>query len=148
MNSFGRHLLAQADCLEAFVAVLEAEDEALSQGRLQELPALTGRKNAALAELAQADLAREAAQVALGHAHGRAGAEAAAADAGLASAWTALLARAERARDLNRRIAAMVYTHLDYTAQALAFLKADRQPLYGRDGVRSALGGGGTLATG
>lgn len=133
-------LAAQRDCLDAFIAALEAEDQALREGRLQDLPALTGRKNALLASIADLDQAREAAQVALGHPRGRAGADAAAASQGVQDAWTALLARAERARDLNRRVAAKVFTHLDHTTQALAVLQADRQPLYGRDGARSVGG--------
>ena len=44
--------------------------------------------------------------------------------------------------------AAKVYTHLDHTTQVLAFLQADRQPLYGRDGARSGLGGGSPLDVG
>lgn len=140
------HLVAQGDCLDAFIAALAAEDEALRQGRLEDLPALTGRKNALLASIAELDQAREAAQVALGHPPGRAGADAAAASQCVQDAWTALLARAERARDLNRRVAAKVFTHLGHTTQALAILRADRQPLYGRDGVRSVGGGSARVA--
>ncbi|MHB1125276.1 MAG: flagella synthesis protein FlgN [Ramlibacter sp.] len=135
------HLVAQGDCLDAFIAALEAEDLALRDGRLQDLPALTGRKHALLARIAELDHSREAAQIALGHPPGRAGADAAAASQCVQDAWAQLLARAERARDLNRRVAAKVFTHLDHTTQALAVLQADRQPLYGRDGVRSAGGG-------
>lgn len=143
------HLLAQSDCLDRYIAALEEEDEALRQGRLPELPALTGRKNDLLARIAELDQAREAAQAALGHPPGRAGADAAAsATPPLQQAWAALLARAARARDLNRRVAAKVFTHLDHTAQALAVLQADRQPLYGRDGVRSAGGSGSARASG
>lgn len=144
------HLIAQGDCLDAFIAALEAEDEALREGRLQDLPGLTAGKNALLARIAELDQAREAAQVALGHPPGRAGADAAAASQCLQDAWSALLARAQRARDLNRRVAANVFTHLDHTTQALAILQADRQPLYGRDGVRSdsGSGGGSALAAG
>lgn len=145
MNPLPDHLLAQSECLDCFIATLEEEDEALREGRLQELPALTGRKNDLLARIAELDRTREAAQVALGHPPGRPGADAAAVSQGVQEAWTALLARAARARDLNRRVAAKVFTHLDHTAQALAVLQADRQPLYGPDGVRS--GGGTARAT-
>lgn len=142
------HLLAQNDCLDRFIATLEAEDEALQQGRLRDLPALTGRKNELLARLAEVDQAREAAQLALGHPPGRAGADAAAARHGMQDAWSALLARAQRARELNRRVAAKVFTHLEHTGRALAVLQADHQPLYGRDGVRSVGGGGTARAAG
>lgn len=142
------HLVAQGNCLDAFIAALEAEDRALLEGRLQDLPALTGRKNALLASIAELDQAREAAQVALGHPPGRAGADAAAASQCVQDAWAALLTRAERARDLNRRVAAKVFTHLDHATQALAILQADRQPLYGRDGARSVVGGGASRSAG
>ena len=56
------HLLAQSDCLDTFIAALEQEDQALGEGRLQDLPALTGRKNALLARLAELDRAREEAE--------------------------------------------------------------------------------------
>ncbi len=135
------HLLAQSDCLDTFIAALEQEDQALGEGRLQDLPALTGRKNALLARLAELDRAREEAQLALGQPPGRAGADAAAASQSLQDVWAALLGRAERARELNRRVAAKVVTHLSHTAQALAVLQADRQPLYGRNGVHRTGGG-------
>lgn len=147
MDTLPGHLLAQSECLDAFIAALQAEDESLHEGNLRDLPALIERKNAMLARIAELDHAREAAQVALGHPPGRAGADAAAASQGLQDAWAALLARAEQARQLNRRVAAKVFTHLDHTAQALAVLQADRQPLYGRQGVRS-VGGGSPRAAG
>lgn len=143
MDALLGHLLAQGDCLDTFIAALEAEDEALREGRLRDLPALTERKNAALARIAELDRAREQEQAALGYPPGRAGADAAAASPRLQDAWTALLARTERARQLNRGVAAKVFTHLDHTAQALAVLRADRQPLYGRKGVRSIGGSAG-----
>lgn len=148
MESLLAHLVAEGQALEAFIAALEQEDQALREGRLRDLPALTGRKNALLARIAELDQAREAAQAALGHPPGRAGADAAAANHCLQDAWTALLARAERARELNRRIAAKVFTHLDHTAQALAVLQADRQPLYGPDGAPRVRGGGVMRAAG
>lgn len=140
------HLLAQSDCLDAFIAALEAEDEALQQGRLGDLPALTERKNVLLVRIAELDRAREQAQVALGYPAGPVVADAAA-DQRLRNGWTELLARAERARQLNRRVAAKVFTHLDHTEQALAVLQADRQPLYGPKGVHRS-GGGSARAAG
>lgn len=138
MNTLAAHLRAQSDCLDTFIAALQAEDESLQAGRLSDLPPLTERKNALLARIAELDRAREAAQLALGFPPGRTGADAAAVSQGLHDVWSALLARAESARQLNRRVAAKVFTHLDHTAQALAVLQADRQPLYGRRGVRSS----------
>lgn len=147
MDALLGHLLAQSDCLDAFIAALEAEDEALHEGRLGELPALTDRKNVLLARIAELDRAREQAQAALGHPPGPPAVDAAGPDERLRNAWTALLARAERARQLNRRVAARVFTHLDHTAQALAVLQADRQPLYGPKGVHRS-GGGSARAAG
>ncbi|HWI82110.1 flagellar protein FlgN [Ramlibacter sp.] len=143
------HVLAESACLQSYIAALEAEDQALLQGRIDDLPAIAERKTGILSRIAALDQEREAAQAALGLPAGRAGAERAAqASEPLARAWTALLAHAHRARELNRRVAAKVYTHLDFTRNALLFLQSRGQPLYGRDGTRSAPARGSSLALG
>lgn len=145
------HLLAEQACVEDFVAALDREAVAMRDGLFAELGLLTERKAALLDRMASLDQAREAAQVALGFAPGRAGAAAAAAAGGEESsaAWAALLETAERARADNRRNGAMVFSHLDFTQDALHYLQAGAQPFYGPDGIRKAAGGAGTtLAVG
>jgi flagellar biosynthesis protein FlgN len=149
MNLLLPHVLAQKTCLESFLAVLQAEEEAISGGRFAELPAITERKTALLARIAEVDLGREAAQAQLGLEPGRRGAECAAgADDALRDAWCCLLLLAERARELNRRLASKVYTHLEFTRNALAFLQARGQPLYGRDGAARAAATRASIAVG
>lgn len=149
MSSLLSHVVAETACLESFLAALGAEDQALDQRRFDALPALVQRKEGVLHRLAELDQARESVQQALGLAEGRQGAQAAAkSDPALLGAVEALIERAERARELNRIVAAKVYTHLQFTADALSFLKAPAEPLYGRDGSRAAPIGGSSLAIG
>jgi flagellar biosynthesis protein FlgN len=142
MSPFLPNLQAQRSCIDALLRALQEEDEALAAGRFDELPELTGRKSALLARVADLEQHRESLQAQFGLPPGRTGAElASSADEALRESWTALLATAHRARELNRRVGAKVYTNLDFTRQALAFLQARVQPLYGRDGAtRQPLG--------
>jgi len=142
-------LLAEKACLEALLIALRQEDEALAAASAAELPAITQRKARLLERLAELDAGREAVQAALGFEPGRAGALAAAAgDALTREAWGTLLTLAEQARELNRRSAAKVYTHLEFAGNALAWLQSRSQPLYGPDGARRAAGRGASLARG
>lgn len=137
MSSLLACVLAEKSCVEAFVSALQEEEEALSQGRFAELAAGAEGKARLLADLAEADRAREATQAQLGWPPGRAGADAAAAASdSLGAAWADLLACAARASELSRRVASQVHTHLDFTSNALAYLQDRNQPLYGRDGAR------------
>ncbi|MEJ7687457.1 MAG: flagellar protein FlgN [Variovorax sp.] len=145
------HLLAEKACVEDFVSALDREAAAMRDGLFAELGPLTETKAALLDRMASLDHAREAAQVARGFEPGRAGAAAAAAADGEASsaAWAALLDAAERARTDNRRNGAMVFSHLDFTQDALHYLQAGAKPFYGPDGICKAGGGTGTkLAVG
>lgn len=139
MSALFAHVRAETACLEAFIAALEHEDQALSEGRFEDVAALADRKGSLLADLADIGRAREASLAQLGWPPGRAGADAAArSDPLLETAWTALLGLAGRARDLNRSVGAKVHAHLEFTGSALAFLQARHQPLYGPDGGRVA----------
>ena len=144
-------LLAEKNCIEEFLSVLEQEAQAMKNGLFAELPSLTGRKAGLLDRMAALDQARESAQVARGFEPGRAGADAAAAADGEASlaAWTALVELAQQAKASNRRNGAMVYSQLDFTQNALHYLQAGAQPFYGPDGIRKAASAAGTrLAVG
>lgn len=149
MSALLTHVLAESACLESFIAALGAEDQALDQRRFDELPALVRRKEGVLDRLAEIDRLRETAQRQLGLAAGLQGMEALAkSDASLLSAMEELMERAGQARELNRLVAAKVYTQLQFTADALSFLKAPVEPLYGRDGSRAVPTGGSSLAIG
>jgi len=149
MNPLLEALLAETACLEALMIALRQEGEALTAAGTVQLPAITDRKGRLLERLAQLDAGRESVQAALGFPPGRAGADAAAAGDALArDAWAGLLGLAQEARELNQRSAAKVYTQLDFTGNALAWLQSRAQPLYGPDGARRSAGGGASLARG
>lgn len=144
-----RQVQAEKACLQTLVQALEEEDQALGSGRFADLPAIAQRKSALLARVAQIDRERESSQAQQGVPPGRAGSAAPArADPGLGQAWSELLALAARARLLNRLVAAKVYTHLDFTEKAIAFLQAGSPPLYGPDGERTGRARGASLAVG
>lgn len=133
-----------------FLELLGQEAQAMTEGAFAELPGIAERKARMAEQIAHIGSRRDAQQEALGYGPGRRGADAAAAagDAVLKSAWHALLARAQEARDLNHRNGVMVHTHLDFTRQTLNFLKAGGQPLYGPDGTHQSGGNGNRLAVG
>lgn len=145
MNPLLSHLLAESAGIEEYLALLAEEEQAMADGRFKDLPALTAHKAALQERMAELDRQREAAQLALGFAAGRAGADAAAGAGGEAvcAAWATLLGLAERAKSANRRNAAMVFGHLDFTQNALRFLRDCGQMFYGPDGARKAAGGAG-----
>lgn len=137
--------------IDAFLALLAQEEQTLLAGQFDALPALTERKSQLLEQIAVLDQRRETVQQGLGFAAGHAGATAVAAAAGGAvqQAWQELLQCAEQASTHNRRNGATVYTHLDFTQQALNVLRAGGQPFYGPDGSRQTGTGTGThLASG
>ncbi len=145
MNPLAARVLAQTSCLEALLATLDREDQAMAQCRFAELPSIAEQKAALLERMAQLDQDREAAQVALGYQAGRAGADAAAAsDETLRQAWTCMLALARQARDLNHRVGVRLFTHLEFTQKAIGFLKAGDRPVYGPDGIRKMSSGVGS----
>jgi flagella synthesis protein FlgN len=140
------HLQAECACAEALLDAMDREEAAMVEGRFDELESISAHKAGLVDRMAALDRERETAQMALGFAPGRAGADAAAAAGGEAAlaAWTALLLLAERARVRNRRNGLMASSHLDFTQKALHFLHAARQPFYGPDGIPRAASGGGT----
>ncbi|OUL98616.1 flagellar biosynthesis protein FlgN [Variovorax sp. JS1663] len=140
------HLLAEKSCVEEFLDVLDDEAQAMQAGLFADLGALTERKSGLLDRMATLDRARESTQVAMGFEPGRAGADAAATAAGATArqTWAELLTLAERAKAGNHRNGSMVHGQLDFTRNALHYLQATALPFYGPDGIRRAVGGGGT----
>lgn len=151
MSALLQQLRAESAAIEQFIAVLGQEEQAMVGGRFSELPAITSRKADMQKCVTELDHQREALQQALGFAAGRAGADAAAAAQGeeVQAAWTHLLDLAAQAQAGNRRNASIVFTHLDFTQNALRFLRASGQLFYGPDGARRAApGAGNRLAMG
>lgn len=151
MTALLKHLRAESAAIEQFIAVLGQEEQAMVGGRFSELPAITNRKAEMQERVSELDRQREALQQALGFPAGRAGGDAAAASQGdeVEAAWAHLLALAGQAKAGNRHNASIVFTHLDFTQNALRFLRASGQLFYGPDGARrAAAGAGNRLALG
>lgn len=135
----------------AFVALLDQEAAAMTQGVFAKLPELAERKSKLADQIALMAQQREMEQLALGYGAGRRGADAAAMAGGkaLQDAWRNLLERAAQAHACNHRNGVMIHTHLDFTRQTISFLQAGSQPLYGPDGGhKTGQGGGHCLAVG
>ncbi|SFN18197.1 flagella synthesis protein FlgN [Variovorax sp. OV329] len=151
MNALLKHLRAESAAIADFIALLGEEEQAMVGGSFSDLPALTHRKSELQRRMGELDQQREALQKAMGFPTGRAGADAAAASQGeeTHAAWAHLLALAGQAQAGNSHNASIVFTHLDFTQNALRFLRASGQMFYGPDGARrSAAGTGNRLALG
>ena len=143
MSTLQIHLLAESSCVETFLSLLDQEEQAMTNGLFADLASITEQKTGLLGRMAELDQQRESAQIAMGFGPGRTGADAAASAGGEAcqQIWMSLLTLAEKARDSNRRNGTMVFTHLDFTQNAINFLQAGAQPFYGPDGVRKTTNG-------
>jgi len=150
ITSFLQHLAQEHAAVDAFIALLDQEADAMLQGRFADLPALTERKSQLADRLAILGRQRENEQMRLGYRGDRQGAEALAAAAGpaLQKAWRALSASAAQAHERNHRNGVMIHTHLDFTRQSIGLLKAGGQSLYGPDGNHSSRASGNRLAAG
>lgn len=147
--SLAKHLARQSATLEQFIRLLEDEQRALAQGRVdgQQLSELAAGKQALLDTLEQLEAQRRHAQLRLGYGDDRQGAARAAADADCLDSWQQLLAQASRAQQLNRRNGDGIRARLEQNQRMLNFLhEAGGNGLYGPDG-QSRNGRLGTLAS-
>lgn len=141
-----QHLMHEREAVQAFIEVLDQEAEAMRTGLFGALPELAQRKSELVSQISQLDARRELGQVRLGYSADRPGADALAAAAGPAvqEAWAQLCELALQAHERNHRNGVMVHTHLDFTRQAIGFLKAGSKPLYGPDGAHHTGNGTGS----
>lgn len=150
------HLLLQQltrehTAVDAFLELLDKEADAMTCGQFNALPELAERKLHLADQIARLGRQRESEQIRLGYAADHSGADAVAAAGGeaLQKAWDDLRARAAQAHESNYRNGVMIHTHLDFTRQAISFLKVSGKPLYGPDGAHNAgSGNGNSLALG
>jgi flagellar biosynthesis protein FlgN len=145
------HLIAECSAIQDFIELMDHEAEALVNGDFAALPDLTKRKEELADQIVALDREREQHQKALGWPTDRKGADAAAAagDKKLQNAWQALMECAAQAQERNHRNGVLVHTHLDYTREAINFLRSNGRPLYGPDGKHmGGVGNGTSLATG
>lgn len=144
-------LTLELGAVTEFLDLLDQEASAMVQGRFTDLPRLAEHKTQLADQIVAARRHRENDQVAQGFSADRSGAEAATAAGGplLQDAWSKLQARATQAHERNHANGVMVHTHLDFTRQAIHFLKSSARPLYGPDGTHhSGTASGKRLAVG
>lgn len=144
------HLTQEHAAIGEFIELLDAEAQAMTDGDFANMPGLAERKSQLADQIALLDRLREVEQLALGYAANRSGADAAAVgNNALQKVWSSLLGRATQAHERNHRNGVMIHTHLDFTRQAISFLQASGQPLYGPDGThKTGTGSGNRLALG
>ncbi|SFC68069.1 flagella synthesis protein FlgN [Polaromonas sp. OV174] len=131
------HLTREHAAIGDFLELLDQEAEAMTHGDFAKLPGLVDRKSRLADQITFFSRQREIEQETLGYPAGRSGAEAVVAAGGEAmqKAWRDLRDLAAQAHERNHRNGVMIHTHLDYTRQAISFLHAKTQPLYGPNGT-------------
>lgn len=146
-----QRLTLEHGAVDEFLVLLNQEADAMTQGRFVDLPHLTERKSQLADRIAIMRRHRENEQMTLGYRADRSGAEAATTAGGplLQDVWCKLQASAAQAHERNHANGVMVHTHLDFTRQAISFLKSAGRPLYGPDGSHdSGTASGNRLAIG
>lgn len=130
----------ECSAVNEFLEALNLEADAMTQGRFSDLAQLAERKSLLADQIAILGRARESEQVSLGFTADCSGAMAAAAVGGtlLQDAWRKLQTCAAQAHECNHANGVMVHAHLDFTRQAINFLKSAGRPLYGPDGTHSS----------
>ena len=144
-------LTLELDAVTEFVDLLHQEADAMAQGRFIDLSPLAKSKAQMADKIVLLRQHRENEQMTLGFGADRSGAEAATAAGGplLQAAWSQLRAHAAQAHECNHANGVMIHTHLDFTRQAIDFLKSGGRPLYGPNGAHhSGAANGKRLAMG
>ena len=150
-SSLLQRLTLEHGAVAEFLVLLDHEADAMTQGRFIDLPPLAEHKSQLADRIAIVRRHRENEQMTLGYRADRSGAEAATAAGGplLQDAWRKLQACAAQAHERNHANGVMIHTHLDFTRQAIDFLKSAGRPLYGPDGAHySGSASGNRLAVG
>lgn len=127
----------EANAIEAFVRLLGAEQQALQDGTLEALPALTEQKTAAVGELARLGQARNVHLQQAGLPADQAGLKAWAGNEATRGALIdRILTLAAEARELNRLNGTLIASRLQQTQSALDILTHSQNGggLYGPDG--------------
>jgi flagella synthesis protein FlgN len=146
-------LAEEAAQLRAFLALLEAEQQALAGGDVDRLLAFAADKNTHFTHLSRLGEARGMALTAAGCGADRQGQEQwlrqNPGQAGARKAWGELLALAEKARAMNQTNGQLIATRLANNQQALSALMAaaNQAALYGPDGQARPLGSGRSLGS-
>lgn len=132
---------------EAFLGILEKEQETLVKGEIERLEALASDKAQMVGQLTELAERRNRYLSSVGLTADRKGMEAwlvNGSNAKLAAAWGDLLQQMQAAQQLNRTNGEIIAARLQHNQQALAALQqaAGAAPLYGPSGQLHAHGGG------
>ncbi len=139
-----RELQLEAAALSCFIDLLDEEQCALKENRIDAVSGLTAEKARQLGALARHAAQREARLKSEGcttdAAGMRAWLDARAGIPGLASAWTLVAQLAGEAREKNEVNGWLVSIQMQHTGRQLAFLAkmASNEPTYSADGVEHA----------
>jgi len=146
VSEFQKAISRESNLVKQFVQLLEKEQDVLTNGRTDELPAIAESKEKLAAALNELSLQRNLFLTSLGFPPDRPGMESwTAANTGqieTLTAWNQTLVSAARAKDLNLRNGQLIQLRMKYNSQALEVLmrKENNLDLYGPDGRSSALG--------
>lgn len=132
----------------AFLEILQQEQAALVEGRIERLEALAADKSRMVAQLAELADRRNRHLAALGMEPDLRGMETWLADTKAAATWRELLQLAQTVHQLNQTNGAIIDTRLKHNQQALAALlsAAGSASLYGPQGQTLGYSGGRPLA--
>lgn len=147
--SLVQHLDRQRSHLEAFIALLEAERDTLSEGQIDgpRLAEQAKQKQAHIVRLEALETQRLSAQRKLGYGEGARGAETAAIDADCLENWLEFRERALHAKQLNQLNGVLVGSRLAQNQRILDFLNSVAgKALYGPDGQSRRQGFGGVAS--
>lgn len=134
---------AEAALIARFVELLEAEQEALTKGNIEDLARLASEKEPLAADLQRLGQQRNDHLVALKLSADRQGMSAwTAGNPDASSTWEKTLELAARARDINRLNGELIQMRLNFNSQLLEILQRNRGALdlYGPDGKTSGPG--------
>ncbi|MQQ99468.1 flagella synthesis protein FlgN [Glaciimonas soli] len=144
-------IVEEIAAMEAYTQLLKDEAAALMEGRFSDMMEMTERKEQLVTTLVDVDQARETQLQIMGYPVSPKGANAAATAGGtsLQEAWSTLLARTAESRQHNHNNGILIHAHLELSRNAINFVHAHGQSLYGADGQhRVGLGHGKSLAAG
>ena len=142
---FLQALTAELATVQQFIHLLTIEQNALSNGDTDQLPALVEQKNGMVAQLGTFAEQRNLLLAAQGYASDRMGIESWCSDhpdeINTLSAWSTIISLAGEARELNRLNGDLIKIRMQYNASALdALLRGENSlNLYGPDGQSKIL---------
>ena len=145
VSEFQQAVSDEASLVKQFVELLAQEQEVLTKGKTDELPAIAQSKEKLAAELNELSRLRNGLLASLGFPSDRSGMEAWAVVNPLQketiAAWNQTLSLAARAKELNHQNGQLIQLRMKYNCQALEILlrKENNLDLYGPDGRSSAL---------